>query len=97
MEAYGIPDSIDLDNGRAFASKKISGGAKTRYRNKVNPDDPDGLLVTLGIKPKFVLPYSGQSKPIERAWRDLAENISRILSVRVPIPAPIRRQSPKTI
>ncbi len=77
VEAYGIPESIDLDNGRAFASKKISGGAKTRYRNKINPDDPDGLLVTLGIKPRFVLPYSGQSKPIERAWGDFAENISK--------------------
>lgn len=77
VETYGIPESIDLDNGRAFASKKISGGAKTRYRHKINPDDPDGLLVTLGIKPRFVLPRSGQSKPIERAWGDLAENISR--------------------
>jgi len=77
VEAYGIPESIDLDNGRAFASKQISGGAKTRYRNKINPDDPNGLLVTLGIKPRFVTPESGQSKPIERAWGDFAENVSK--------------------
>lgn len=77
VEAYGIPEHMYIDNGRAFASKKISGGAKTRYRFKVRPEDPEGLLVALKIKPHFVLPKSGQSKPIERAWGDFAENISK--------------------
>jgi len=77
VERYGIPDSITLDNGRAFASKQISGGAQTRYRFKVREEEPVGLLVALGIDPHWTLPYSGQSKPIERAWRDLAEEISR--------------------
>lgn len=77
VEKFGIPETIFLDNGRAFASKQVSGGASTRYRFKVRPEEPHGLLVTLGIKPQFTTPYSGQSKPIERAWRDLAENISK--------------------
>lgn len=77
VEDFGIPERIYLDNGRAFASKMISGGAKTRYRYKIDADEVSGLLVTLGIEPRFVTPYHGQAKPIERAWRDLAEEISK--------------------
>lgn len=77
VETYGIPDRIYLDNGRAFASKKISGGTRTRYRFKVRPEDPQGLLTALQIETHFVLPYSGQSKPVERAWRDFAEEVSK--------------------
>ncbi len=77
VEHYGIPDDIYLDNGRAFASKWISGGTRTRFRFKVREEDPAGLLLTLGINAHFTTPYAGQSKPIERAWRDLAEAISK--------------------
>lgn len=77
VEQFGIPERLYMDNGRAFASKKISGGAVKRNRFKVTEDEVAGLLKTLGIEPHFVKPYSGQSKPIERAWRDLAENIAK--------------------
>nr|WP_244651178.1 transposase domain-containing protein [Rhizobium sp. CFBP 8762] len=81
VEAYGIPDGIYLDNGKAFASKWISGKNVQRFRFKVKREDPMGLLTTLAIETHFTLPYSGQSKPIERAWRDLAEEICRHPSV----------------
>ncbi|RVQ76143.1 transposase domain-containing protein [Sinorhizobium medicae] len=77
VEAYGIPEDIYMDNGRAFASKKISGGACNRHRFKSTEEEAWGLLKTLGIEPHFTTPYSGQSKPIERSWKDLAEEISR--------------------
>jgi putative transposase len=77
IETHGIPDRLYMDNGRAFASKKISGGAKRRNRFKITEDEVAGLLQTLGIEPRFVNPYSGQSKPIERGWGDLAENVSK--------------------
>lgn len=77
VENFGIPDEMFLDNGRAFASKWISGGVSNRFRFKVRDEDPQGLLVTLGVELHWTTPYSGQSKPIERAWRDLAEKISR--------------------
>lgn len=77
VERHGIPEAIYLDNGRAFASKWISGGAPTRYRFKVRDEDPRGLLTALGVEIRFTLPYSGQSKPIERAFRDLAEEIAK--------------------
>jgi putative transposase len=80
VEKHGIPDSIYLDNGRSFASKWITGGAATRFRFKVRAEEPQGLLLTLGLSSQSIhwtTPYSGQSKPIERAWRDLTDGISR--------------------
>lgn len=74
---FGIPKECFLDNGRAFASKWITGGAKSRFRFKIKPEEPTGLLTALGIKTHFTLPYRGQSKPIERAWRDLCDVISK--------------------
>ncbi len=77
VERFGIPERIVLDNGRAFASKWISGGTPTRFRFKVRDEDPQGLLTMLGIEIVWTTPYSGQSKPIERAFRDLAEGIAK--------------------
>lgn len=74
---YGIPKSCTLDNGRAFASKEITGGAKTRYRFKIRADDPTGLLTALNIKTNWARPHHGQAKPIERFFRDVADYISR--------------------
>jgi len=77
ISKHGIPESAYLDNGRAFASKDITGGVENRFRFRKKPDDPDGLLVTLGVDVTWTQPYSGQSKPIERAFRDLTDEISR--------------------
>lgn len=77
VERFGIPDEMILDNGRAFASKWISGGSPTRYRFKVKDDEPDGLLTNLGVKVHFTNVYHGQAKPIERAFRDFCEDIAK--------------------
>nr|WP_321459053.1 transposase domain-containing protein [uncultured Cohaesibacter sp.] len=77
VERHGIPDKIVLDNGRAFASKWITGGKSNRYRFKVDPNEPEGLLIALGIDVVWATPYAGQSKPIERAFRDLCEDIAK--------------------
>ncbi len=74
---FGIPRAVYLDNGRAFASKALTSGAKTRYRFKDGEDDPTGLLTALGIEVHFTKPYRGQSKPIERAWRELCEFVAK--------------------
>jgi len=74
---YGIPRKVFLDNGRAFASKWITGGAKSRFRFKIVDEEPTGLLTALGVDTGFTLPYRGQSKPIERAWRDLCDSVAK--------------------
>ncbi len=77
VENYGIPKEIFLDNSRSFASKWLTGGTKNRYRFKIKPEDPTGIMVYLGCKIHWTIPYRGQSKPIERAFRDFVENISK--------------------
>lgn len=74
---WGIPGHAVLDNGRAFASKWITGGTKTRFRFKIRPEEPMGLLPGLGVKTHFTIPYRGQSKPIERAFKDLCDSIAK--------------------
>ncbi|WP_126976497.1 transposase domain-containing protein [Frigidibacter oleivorans] len=77
IETWGIPEHILLDNGREFAAKALTGGAPTRYRFKVRPSDVPGLFTTLGCKIHWATPYSGQSKPIERAFRDMCDSIAK--------------------
>lgn len=74
---YGIPEKCVLDNGRAFASKAITGAAKTRYRFKIKDDDPVGILTQLAVDPHWTLPYRGSSKPVERGWKDFCEDIAK--------------------
>jgi len=72
---HGIPRLCFFDNGRAFASKWLTGGSAHRFRFAIREDDQVGLLVQLGVEVHFTTPYSGQSKPIERSFRDLEEHI----------------------
>lgn len=74
---YGIPRACWLDNGRAFASKFLTGGTPNRYRFKVRAEDPVGIITGLGVHVHWVTPYQGQAKPIERAWRDFCDSIAK--------------------
>ncbi|MDN5924619.1 MAG: Mu transposase C-terminal domain-containing protein [Xanthomonadales bacterium] len=77
VREYGIPTHAYLDNGRAYASKKNTGGLATRYRYKVKEEDPEGVITRLGTEVHWVTPYNGKAKPIERLWRDFAQDIAR--------------------
>lgn len=77
VEAHGIPDHCWLDNGRDFASKWLTGGTPNRYRFKVKDDDPPGIMTQLGVQIHWTTPYHGQSKPIERAFRDMAGDVAK--------------------
>ncbi|WP_225205360.1 transposase domain-containing protein [Novosphingobium huizhouense] len=77
FQNFGIPKACLLDNGRAFASKWITGGANSRFRFKIREEDPTGLLTGLGIQIHWATPYRGQSKPIERGFRDLCDRIAK--------------------
>lgn len=77
IEDYGIPRHCLFDNGREFANKWLTGGTETRFRFKVREDDPLGVLPQLGIKMHWARPYHGQSKPVERTFRDFADRIAR--------------------
>lgn len=77
LREYGIPANVYVDNGRGIAAKKLTGGVPNRFKFKVKADEPLGLLTELGCNVHWTLPYRGQAKPIERAFRDLCEDIAR--------------------
>ncbi|KAF0674382.1 transposase domain-containing protein, partial [Profundibacterium mesophilum] len=73
VEEWGIPQHCLFDNGREFANKWMTGGAKTRFRFTVRDDDPAGVMTLMGIELHWATPGHGQAKPIERAFRDFAD------------------------
>ena len=79
LRGYGIPQHVFVDNGRAIAAKGLTGGKANRYKFKVKRDDPVGLLTQLMGQENihWTTPYHSQSKPIERAFRDLATDIAK--------------------
>ena len=77
VETWGIPRHCTFDNGREFANKWLTGGTATRFRFKVREDDPLGVLPQMGIEVHWARPHHGQAKPIERAFRDIADNVAR--------------------
>lgn len=77
VETWGIPRHCTFDNGREFANKWLTGGTATRFRFKVREDDPLGVLPQMGVEIHWARPHHGQAKPIERAFRDLAEDVAK--------------------
>ena len=77
VEKYGIPGAVTIDNTLAAANKTMSGGLKRRFRFKVREEEPLGIFASLGVAVHWAKPFSGQSKPIERAFGDLARDIAR--------------------
>lgn len=72
-----VPTEVLLDNGRAFASKGISGGQPNRYRFTVRDDEVNGALTSLGVHVVWATPGHGQAKPIESWWRTVTETTKR--------------------
>jgi putative transposase len=77
IRKWGIPQSVLMDNGKEFANKAMTGGDDTRNTFKVTDEDIPGLLPLLGVRIHWATPYSGQSKPIERAFRDLCDRVAK--------------------
>lgn len=72
VNKYGIPKHLTIDNTKAAANKKMTGGVKNRYRFKVREDEVQGIIPVLGIQLHWTtVRYGrgrGQAKPIERAF-----------------------------
>jgi hypothetical protein len=67
IEKYGVPKKIYTDNGKAFKNKILKG-----------TEELEGLYASLGIEVTHARPYNAQAKEIERYFRDLKENFSKM-------------------
>lgn len=75
---FGTFERLIMDNGRENAAKAISGGQKRLRWAAIDPDaEVPGMLKLLGVQAVFAQPHWGQAKPIERAFRDFAHEISK--------------------
>ena len=72
ISRYGLPKHLTIDNTRAAANKKMTGGVKNRYRYQVNENEVQGIIPALGIELHWTsIQFGkgrGQAKPIERAF-----------------------------
>lgn len=72
LTAICVPSYAWVDNTMVAANKAMTAGAEGRKRFKDHPDDQLGLLLQLGIDPRFTCPDHTVSnpgvKPIERSF-----------------------------
>jgi hypothetical protein len=65
---YGLPKHVLIDNGKDYRCKDFAGGREIVTRHKVACSEVAAtpMLMNLGVRPHFALPYNAQTKPIER-------------------------------
>ena len=72
VENCGTFDNLLIDNGKDFRSHWFAGNAWKQRKMKLDKETCDlieGVLHDCGTQAHFCIPYRGQSKPIERAFR----------------------------
>ena len=80
VREHGAPGGVLLDNSSAAAAIALTGGCHWRHKGGAPSADEVVGLITQLVGPKnihWALPYSAQSKPIERSFRDLGPAISQ--------------------
>lgn len=72
LTAICAPRLVWIDNTRVAANKLMTAGAENRHRFRADPEDGLGLLLQLGMQPRFTNPDkeigNPGAKPIERAF-----------------------------
>jgi hypothetical protein len=74
-EQVGVPEMVNIDNGMGYAGKDLSGRDHTRRRFKKQIDEAKGIWGLLGVKTIWAQVAHGQSKPIERAFGTIEEEL----------------------
>ena len=77
IERYGIPKRILSDNGREFLTFDI-GGRGFRKSAKTDEHTAPTILDNLGIEFRTALVRNAKAKIIERAFRDVKEDFSKL-------------------
>ncbi|HSW50569.1 MAG TPA: Mu transposase C-terminal domain-containing protein [Bryobacteraceae bacterium] len=75
---HGVPEKVQVDNGKDYDSFALQGRTKRqRFSGDFDPARLQGVFGALGIDARNVLPYHGQSKPIERFFGTLEDRFGR--------------------
>ena len=80
IRKHGIPKVIYVDNGREFLTRDVGGlGHRTR-KNSLAEFQPPPIFARLGIEMRNAIVRNARAKPIERTFRTLKEQFSRVFS-----------------
>ena len=75
IEKYGVPKRILTDNGREFLTFDIGGRG---FRKKGSEQDPETIMERLGIDFHTALVKNARAKIIERTFRTVKEEFSKL-------------------
>lgn len=84
VKVYGPPQAVKVDNGRDYASQMWT-GAKKKTRRILKGGYLDeaalaGIYAELDIRVSFAIPYSPQSKAVERWFATLDEQFCKVFA-----------------
>lgn len=77
---YGLPENIYVDNGREFLTFDVGGlgHRKKKPKNGEEPFSPPPVFERLGIKMTNAIVRNAKAKIIERRFRDVKDQLSRL-------------------
>lgn len=80
IRKHGIPKVIYVDNGREFLTLDVGGLGHRTHKNSLAEFQPPPIFARLGIEMRNAIVRNARAKPIERTFRTLKEQFSRIFT-----------------
>lgn len=76
VEKFGIPENVYLDNGKEYLVSDFGGRGKRKSSSNANYGT--GILDRLGIKMMNARVRNGRAKAVERSFKQVADEFSRL-------------------
>jgi len=101
MEAsFGFPDNILIDWGKDYCSKTLHGTTEEERVfedgvTRIESREILGVFAEVGCTVHHSIPYRGQSKPIERFFRDMAERYDKSMPTYIGSDTTSKREDTK--
>lgn len=77
---FGIPKCIYVDNGREFLNISFGGRGHRARKSMDDQPEPPAILKRLGIEMRNAIVRNARAKPIERTFRTVKEQFSKLFS-----------------
>ena len=77
---FGIPKCIYVDNGREFLNISFGGRGHRSRKSMEGQPEPPAILKRLGIEMRNAIVRNARAKPIERTFRTVKEQFSKLFS-----------------
>lgn len=77
---FGIPKAVYFDNGREFLTHDVGGRGHRKRKSNADELEPPTILKRLGIEMHNAIVRNAKAKPIERTFRTVKEQFSRLFS-----------------